>query len=240
MLPYLNADTPFPNVDDALVEPNGLLAAGADLSSERLMRAYQKGIFPWYSPGEPILWWSPDPRAVFFVDNFKIRKSVKKALKNNDLTVTLNKDFKQVIQECAAPRSDDNGTWITNEMLLAYASLHHHGHAHSVEVWQDGKLVGGIYGVATGSIFCGESMFSRISEGSKIALTCLIYYLKAHGFKLIDCQIENPHLNKLGSTLISRDVYLELLSNGQSFNPSKIMWEPKTLNWKKLLGLCDV
>lgn len=240
MLPYLNADTPFPKVDDALVEPNGLLAAGADLSSDRLMRAYQKGIFPWYSPGEPILWWSPDPRAVFFVDNFKIRKSVKKTLKNNNLTVTLNKDFKRVISECAAPRSDDNGTWITKEMLLAYASLHQHGHAHSVEVWQDYELVGGIYGVATGKVFCGESMFSRISNGSKIALTCLIYYLKGHGFKLIDCQIENPHLNKLGSSLISRDVYLELLAKGQSFQPGKNMWQARQLNWKNLLGISDV
>jgi len=240
MLPYLNSDTPFPKVDDALVEPNGLLAAGADLSSNRLMRAYEKGIFPWYSPGEPILWWSPDPRAVFFVDNFKVKKGVKKTLKNKELTVTLNKDFKRVISECAAPRGDDNGTWITKEMLLAYASLHQHGHAHSVEVWQDDQLVGGIYGVATGKVFCGESMFSRISEGSKIALTCLIYYLKENGFKLVDCQIENPHLSKLGSSLISRDLYLELLHKGQSFSAPQSIWQTKTLNWQTLLGISDV
>lgn len=237
MLPYLNQDTPFPRVDEALDEPNGLLAAGGDLSAERLKHAYQKGIFPWYSEGEPILWWSPDPRAVFFVDNFKVHKSVIKTLKKQQLQVTINHAFQEVIDACAAPRNDDNGTWITDEMIEAYYDLHQLGDAHSIEVWQEDKLVGGIYGVATGGIFCGESMFSRISNGSKIALSCLINYLKPIGFKLIDCQIENPHLVSLGSSAISRELYLDLLNKSQSNQVCRKVWQARPLNWRQLLGV---
>lgn len=237
MLPYLNQDTPFPRVDEALEEPNGLLAAGADLSAQRLKRAYHKGIFPWYSEGEPILWWSPDPRAVFFIDTFKVHKSVVKTLKKLDLTVTVNQDFLQVIEACAAPRNDDNGTWISDEMVTAYHELHQLGDAHSVEVWQSGQLVGGIYGVATGDIFCGESMFSRISNGSKIALSCLIKYLKPYNFKLIDCQIENPHLVSLGSAVISRELYLQLLDKSQLNQVDTNVWRPQVLDWREILGV---
>jgi leucyl/phenylalanyl-tRNA---protein transferase len=235
MLPYLNIDSPFPRVDEALQEPNGLLAAGADLSPARLLSAYANGIFPWYSPGEPILWWSPDPRAVFFIDNFKAHKSVRKTLAKLGLKVTLNQAFNQVISACAAPRSDVNGTWITDKMIAAYSNLHQAGNAHSVEVWQNDILVGGIYGVATGGVFCGESMFSRISNGSKIALSCLAAYLKQLGFRLIDCQIENPHLGKLGSSIVSRRVYLQLLKQTQNHRVEAVAWKSQTLDWKKLL-----
>ena len=237
MLPYLNSDTPFPHVDEALDEPNGLLAAGADLSPERLLRAYDKGIFPWFSPGEPILWWSPDPRAVFFIDSFKVNKSVKKTLLKQNLRVTINIAFEQVIEECAAPRGDDNGTWITEEMINAYNQLHAQGYAHSIEVWQGENLVGGIYGVAVGGVFCGESMFSRVSNGSKIALSCLIVYIRRLGFRLIDCQIENPHLIKLGSSLVSREVYLKLLKQGQTLKLPANSWSARELDWQDLLGV---
>lgn len=235
MLPYLNKQSPFPPVEDALVEPNGLLAAGADLSPARLLSAYKNGIFPWYSSGEPILWWSPDPRAVFFVENFKVHKSVIKTLKKNNLSVTLNKDFTQVIHECAAPRDNDEGTWITQEMIEAYINLHQQGHAHSVEVWQEDKIVGGIYGVASGTIFCGESMFSRISNGSKIALSCLVKHLKTNHFKLIDCQVENSHLERLGITLLNRKIYLKLLEDSQNYPIDNNIWKKKFFDWQKLL-----
>ena len=235
MLPYLSTEIPFPPVEQALDDPNGLLAAGADLSSERLMQAYSKGIFPWYSPGEPILWWSPDPRTVFFVDHFKVHKSVLKTLRKQNLRVTLNSGFKQTIKRCSLPRSEENGTWITTEMIEAYCDLHHQGFAHSLEVWQDKELVGGIYGVAVGGVFCGESMFSGISNGSKIALSCLARYLKYQGFKLIDCQIENPHLIRLGASNISRRLYLDMLNAGRQLTYDESVWQPQQLNWQTLL-----
>lgn len=234
MIPYLPKDSPFPAVSMALDDPNGLLAAGADLSSERLIEAYSQGIFPWYSEGEPLLWWSPDPRMVFIIDDFKIKKSVCKTLKKHALTVTLNTAFEAVINACTLPRKDEEGTWITDEMLAAYLQLHHLGYAHSVEVWQQQKLVGGIYGVAVGEVFCGESMFSDISNGSKIALSCLIKYLKNYHFSLIDCQVESPHLISLGAINISRDEYLTYIQQSQPYI-SKQIWQPQTLNWQQLL-----
>jgi len=247
MLPYLSENCPFPEVGVALSEPNGLLAAGGDLSSERLIQAYSHGIFPWYSPGEPILWWSPDPRTVFFIEQFKVHKSVPKTLRNQSLRISLNESFEKVLTECARPRGKENGTWITQEMIAAYTKLHHEGHAHSLEVWQEEQLVGGIYGVASGRVFCGESMFSRISNASKIALSCLARLLMQHRFQLIDCQMENPHLMKLGASNISRQQYLEIL--GQQNLASKLanvesagydeqnIWNARTLDWKILLGI---
>lgn len=237
MLPYLTKNTAFPAVKTALDEPNGLLAAGADLSSERLLQAYSKGIFPWYSSDEPILWWSPDPRTVFYVEQFKAHKSVKQTLRKEDILVTINTDFEQVIHNCSVPRSEQSGTWITHEMIQAYCQLHQQGHAHSVEVWQQEKLVGGIYGVATGNVFCGESMFSHISNGSKIALSCLILHLKLFKFSLIDCQIENPHLLQLGAKQISREIYLKKLAQPRKQSDDQSVWEKGTLNWHKLLGV---
>ncbi len=235
MLPYLDLETPFPSPKKALIEPNGLLAIGGDLSVQRLINAYSQGIFPWFSDEDPILWWSPDPRTVFFIDRFKLHKSVIKTLIQNSIKVTINRDFLQVITQCSKPRSAENGTWITNEMINAYHQLHLQGKAHSVEVWLNEKLVGGIYGISNGAVFCGESMFSEISNGSKIALTCLIFYLKQFGFQLIDCQVENPHLVKLGSINISRDLYLEVLNNSLNHQTAPNIWDSQTLNWQSLL-----
>ncbi len=234
MLPYLHQTTPFPSVDEALDEPNGLLAAGGDLSASRLIDAYEKGIFPWFSEGEPILWWSPNPRTVFNIEDFKVHKSVKQTIRRQALTITLNKDFSQVIHQCSLPRSEDNGTWITEEMCQAYITLHQLGRAHSVEVWQKNNLVGGIYGINVGKVFCGESMFSGISNGSKVALSALVCYLKPLGYQLIDCQIENPHLMSLGAKNILRANYIQVLNSLSGTNnnvvQNKNIWSSKTLN----------
>lgn len=226
MLPYLLKDTPFPSAESALNDPNGLLAAGGDLSSERLMRAYSQGIFPWYSIDEPILWWSPDPRCVFIIDQFKVKKSVIKTIRQRSLKITINFAFNQVLNECALPRSDQDGTWITDEMIQAYNQLNQKGLAHSVEVWEGASLVGGIYGVAHNNIFCGESMFSRIPNGSKIALSALVGYLKQYSFILIDCQLENPHLTSLGAINISRKEYLHQLGKHNNTPPC---WNKQSL-----------
>ncbi|MGX5174140.1 leucyl/phenylalanyl-tRNA--protein transferase [Aliikangiella sp. IMCC44653] len=229
MLAYLDIDTPFPTVHQALAEPNGLLAAGGDLSTSRLLTAYSLGIFPWYSHEEPILWWSPDPRTVFFIEQFKLRKEVKRLLQCPSITITLNAAFAQVLEACAKPRDDINGTWITLEMKQAYLALHEIKRAHSVEVWQNNQLVGGIYGVNVGGTFCGESMFSSIPNGSKTALTALINYLKPFGFKIIDCQVENPHLMSLGAKNISRENYLSYLESTVQPSLPGDLWSPAQL-----------
>lgn len=235
MLPYLDSKMPLPSASHALRDPNGLVAVGADLSTRRLIEAYQKGIFPWYSEGEPILWWSPDPRTVFDLAQFSVHKSVIKTLKKLGLKVTLNRDFEQVIRQCAKPRSASNGVWITEAMVQAYCALHRKGFAHSVEVWQNQQLVGGIYGVATGRIFCGESMFSAIPNGSKIALSCLCNLLKNKDYLLLDCQLENPHLVSLGAINISRSNYLDYL---KLHHPSPLASiQPQVLDWPSLLGV---
>jgi len=190
-----------------------LLAAGGDLSPQRLLAAYRSGIFPWYSPGEPILWWSPDPRMVLFPDEIRITRSLAKTLRNADYSVRLDSAFEQVIAACAAmPRPGQNGTWITAEMQLAYIRLHAIGHAHSVETWRAGRLVGGLYGVTIGHVFCGESMFSHVTDASKIALAHLGTYLAGRGFGIIDCQMETAHLTSLGARPIPRDEYLARLA----------------------------
>jgi len=239
MLPYLSTDSSFPSTDKALVEPNGLLAAGADLSCKRLIDAYSLGIFPWFSGGEPIMWWSPDPRVVFFVDQFKVHKSVVKTLNKLSLRVTLNNNFEQVIIQCSQPRKEDkgnnSGTWITKEMIQAYLQLHRLGHAHSLEVWQQDELVGGIYGISSGGVFCGESMFSRVSNGSKIALSCLIKYIKQFHYTLVDCQVENPHLMRLGAVSISRKRYIDILQSSQKLDLDQTIWRTQDLQWQNLL-----
>ncbi len=215
------ADYQFPDPNTALLSPNGLLAVGGDLSPGRLLAAYRQGIFPWFNPGEPILWWSPDPRAVLFLDQLKISRSLAKFIRQNvcedigqdirhdQLQVTFNHDFNQVIGGCATARKD---TWITPEMITAYTSLHQLGHAHSVEVWQQDKLVGGLYGVRVGKVFCGESMFSLVSNASKVAMVHLVARLKTAGCVLIDCQLANPHLMSLGATTIPRAQFIALLT----------------------------
>ncbi len=208
MIPRLSANDPFPPVSRALPSPNGLLAAGADLSPERLLAAYRLGIFPWFNPGEPILWWSPDPRMVLFPEEFKARRSLKKRLRNTDYAVSMDTAFEEVMRACAAPRRGQQGSWISAEMVAAYGRLHAHGHAHSVETWMDGELAGGLYGVAIGRMFYGESMFARRTDASKIALAHLVGQLRRWGYGLIDCQMTTAHLASLGAREISRDDFL--------------------------------
>lgn len=198
---------PFPDISLAEREPNGLLAVGGDLSPQRLINAYLQGIFPWFGEGEPILWWSPDPRTVLFPDRIKIRRSLRKTLKKNIFTLTFDRNFEAVIHGCALPRERSPGTWLMPEVIEAYHRQHELGLAHSLEVWQDKKLVGGLYGMAIGRVFFGESMFSRVPDSSKIALVYLCRKLLEWGFKMIDCQIYTPHLATLGAEEIPRETY---------------------------------
>ncbi|QBQ53607.1 leucyl/phenylalanyl-tRNA--protein transferase [Nitrosococcus wardiae] len=201
----------FPDPRLALSEPNGLLAVGGDLSPERLITAYRKGIFPWYNQGQPILWWSPDPRLVLFPEQLHISRSLRKRLRRGTYRVTLDQDFPGVIQACASPRRDEEGTWITAEMESAYFRLHRIGIAHSVEAWEEDKLIGGLYGVSIGRIFFGESMFSQRPDASKVALVYLCRQLQQWGFPLLDCQIQSEHLQRLGAQTIPRDEFLHWL-----------------------------
>ena len=208
MIPWLRANTPFPLVEQALDEPNGLLAAGADLSPRRLLEAYRHGIFPWYSEGQPILWWSTNPRMVLFTDELRISESLRKVLRKQPFEVRINTAFRAVMEQCAAPRAASraghDGTWIMPEMIDAYERLHRLGHAHSIESWQDGELVGGLYGVQIGHMFFGESMFTHVPNASKVALVHLVQRLRPAGFPMIDCQQETQHLASLGARPIPR------------------------------------
>ena len=205
MIPWLSEAPVFPPLEKALAEPNGLLAAGGDLDPQRILAAYRRGIFPWYSAGEPILWWSPDPRMVLFPAELKISGSLAKTLRNANYEVQLDTAFDDVIHACAVkPRDGQPGTWITVEMQQAYRALHRLGYAHSVETWIGGKLAGGLYGIALGQAFYGESMFSHVRDASKIALAHLCAHLKRRGFGIIDCQMETAHLASLGARPIPR------------------------------------
>jgi leucyl/phenylalanyl-tRNA--protein transferase len=209
----LDDDTNFPDPD--LANKDGLLAIGGDLSSERLLNAYKCGIFPWYSDDSPILWWSPDPRAVLFPENFKISKSLKQVINSGKFTISYDKDFENVMKHCAyIPREGQQGTWITDEMIEAYSRLHEKGFAHSIETYASGQLVGGLYGIAIGKVFFGESMFHTLSDASKVALYYLIKHLKSEGFKIIDVQQKTRHLTSLGATMISRPRFMEILEEG--------------------------
>lgn len=212
MIPWLkNADT-FPPLDRALREPNGLLCAGADLSPGRIVEAYRNGIFPWFSPGEPILWWSPDPRMVLIPDELVISRSLRRTLRRGKYEIRLDSDFAAVIGACAqTPREGQQGTWITHEMRMAYEALFELGFAHSVETWVDGKLVGGLYGLAIGKMFYGESMFAHATDASKIAFAHLVTYLRDAGFGLIDCQMKTAHLASLGAREIPRAEFIGCL-----------------------------
>jgi len=204
MIPWLRPDDPFPPLEMALVHPNGLLAAGADLSLDRLLAAYRQGIFPWFSQGEPILWWSPEPRMVLFPLEFKRSRALAKRLRRRDYEIRVDTAFADVMAACSEPRPGQDGTWITTAMQAAYGRLHEAGHAHSVETWQAGRLVGGLYGVALGGAFYGESMFHRVTDASKIALAHLVAQLSRWGFGMIDCQMETSHLASLGARAIPR------------------------------------
>ena len=204
MIQWLEQDDDFPPPEQALTEPNGLLAASAGLSAPRLLDAYRKGIFPWYSSGQPVLWWSPDPRMVLFPAEFRMPRSLAKRLRRRDYEVRVDTAFETVMRGCAAPRGDAAGTWITEEMIGAYCALHRLGHAHSVETWIGGRLAGGLYGVAIGRMFYGESMFTREADASKIALVHLVRRLARHGFGMIDCQMNTAHLARFGAREIPR------------------------------------
>ena len=216
MVPWIGAQDPFPPVDRALRVPNGLLCAGADLSVERLLEGYRSGIFPWYSGAEPILWWSPDPRMVLFCDELRVSRSLAKSIRNKGYVVQIDTAFRKVLAGCASPRRDalaggEAGTWLGEEMRAAYARLHRAGHAHSFECWHEGTLVGGLYGVALGRMFYGESMFSHATDASKVALVALVEELRRRGFPLIDCQVRTPLLAQLGAREIPRREFLRAL-----------------------------
>jgi leucyl/phenylalanyl-tRNA--protein transferase len=208
MIPYLDAEDPFPPVDQAMRDPNGLLAAGADLSPSRLLDAYRRGIFPWFSDEDPLLWWSPDPRMVLLVDELHVSRSLRKTIRSRRFHVTADRAFSAVMSGCAAPRADQEGTWITTEMRAAYARLAAMGYAHSVETWEGDQLAGGLYGVAIGRVFFGESMFARVTDASKVAFVVLVRHLQRWGFRLIDCQMATPHLASLGAREIRRSDFL--------------------------------
>ena len=226
-LPYISDTTPFPPVDNALSEPEGLLAFGGDLSVFRLFNAYSNGIFPWFSEDEPILWWSPTPRAIIRLEDFHVSRSLKKLATKQSYRVTLNKAFDAVIQACATiPRKHPSSsalsheTWISKEMIQAYTTLHHKGLAHSVEVWSvEGKLVGGLYGVGIGKVYCGESTFHKHPNASKLAMMALVRHMQAKGMAFIDCQLPTEHLTSLGAHALIRKDFIKLLrENGQTLN----------------------
>lgn len=236
MLYLLDAEHPdqgFPDPQLAESEPNGLLAVGGDLSPTRLQAAYRQGIFPWYSVGQPILWWSPDPRMVLFPQRLHISRSLRRTLGREHYEYSFDQDFSGVIDGCAAPRSDADSTWILPEMRAAYLALHDLGFAHSVEVWQDDQLVGGLYGVALGRVFFGESMFSRASDGSKVALAALCARLNEQDYSMIDCQMHSDHLVRMGAEELTRADFLARLNAGAE-GPSDQGWSQQRLSTTKL------
>jgi len=211
---WLTADDPpesFPPVEDALCEPDGLLAAGGDLTAERLLAAYRRGIFPWYEDGQPLLWWSPDPRCVFLKNDLHLTRRLQKQLRRSSAEVRFNTAFGDVICACAGPRQYQQGTWITNDMIVAYQQLHDKGWAHSIEIWQDERLIGGLYGLIIGKVVFGESMFSRQSNASKIALLVLDRMLDKGTIGLVDCQVQSSHLLSLGASVVPRSQFTGLL-----------------------------
>jgi leucyl/phenylalanyl-tRNA--protein transferase len=209
MIPWIKSSADFPNVDSALHEPGGLLCMGGTLGVEMIVAAYKRGIFPWYSEGQPVLWWSPDPRMVLFPDELKISRSLAKVVRSGKFEVRLDTAFKDVIEGCAAPREPRHGTWITPDMQAAYTRLHQQGIAHSAEAWLNGQLVGGLYGIALGKMFYGESMFTRVTNASKVAFVTLVEKLRADGFHLIDCQQETRHLASFGARPIPRSEFTQ-------------------------------
>jgi leucyl/phenylalanyl-tRNA--protein transferase len=231
-IPWLGTRDPFPPVEHALVEPNGLLAAGGDLSPERLLDAYARGIFPWFNEEDPVLWWSPDPRMVLFPRELHLARSLRRVIRSGQFSVTIDRAFDAVVEGCAAPRVHQDGTWITGEMMHAYSRLAQLGYAHSVETWSGRELLGGLYGVALGRVFYGESMFSRRSDASKVALAYLARQLERWKFVLIDCQMATGHLASLGAREIPRDDFLRGVRAGTVQPGVSAPWqiEPDLMN----------
>jgi len=220
MIPWLDNDTPFPPLERALKEPSGLLAAGGTLSPQRLLDAYRRGIFPWYSPDQPPLWWSPDPRMVLFPDELKVSRSLAKRLKKQDYEIRSDTAFREVMLACAStPRPGQDGSWIVPEILEGYCALHALGYAHSVETWMGDQLVGGLYGVSIGRMFYGESMFHHATNASKLAFVHLVRHLEQQGYGMIDCQMHTPHLASLGAREIPRDEFARRLAELVNLKP---------------------
>ena len=224
MIPWLRPDRHFPPVEQATTHPNGLLAAGGDLSVARLLEAYRQGIFPWFNAGQPILWWSPDPRMVLFPAELKVSRSLAKTLRKSRFEVRADTVFRDVIQNCGMPRRDQDGTWITAPMVEAYCELHRAGVAHSVETWLDGELVGGLYGVALGRAFFGESMFTCAADASKVALVTLVRQLERWGFGMVDCQMNTAHLASFGAREIPRADFTRRLRELIHYAPVPAPW----------------
>ncbi len=226
----------FPDIDAALAVPNGLLAAGGDLSPERLLAAYERGIFPWFDRGQPILWWSPDPRCVLPPDSFHVARRLRRRLKNSAFRVTWNRDFDRVIAACAEPRKEQAGTWITPDMIHAFSGLHRDGWAHSVEVWLDRRLVGGLYGLAMGRAFFGESMFSRSPDASKTAMLAVCRTLARFRFELFDCQIVSPHLLSLGAVPMPRPDFGRLVRRACEHRTRFTAWPREAFMARELIA----
>ena len=224
MIPWLRGDAPFPPVSKALKAPNGLLCAGGDLAPRRIVEAYSQGIFPWYSEGDPILWWSPDPRMVLFPEELKVSRSLRKSVAREIYETRFDTAFREVIEACAAPRDGQSGTWIVPEMVEAYVRLHELGFAHSVESWHEGRLVGGLYGMALGEAFFGESMFAHAPDASKVALVRLVERLRAAGCRVIDCQQATAHLASLGAREIPRKAFAQLVQESIQYPPTGQRW----------------
>jgi leucyl/phenylalanyl-tRNA--protein transferase len=232
VIAFLGPGDPFPPVAKALRSPNGLLCAGADLSPQRLIDAYSRGIFPWFSEGDPILWWSPDPRMVLFPDELKVSRSLRKTVARGLYETRFDTAFAQVMTQCAAPREPGGGTWIVPGMVAAYVRLHELGHAHSVESWKDGSLVGGLYGIHLGRVFFGESMFSRETDASKVALVKLVERLRALEVRVVDCQQATGHLASLGAREIPRRDFAQLLAESIQYPPTGSRWPATEDAWR--------
>ncbi|MBL8477378.1 MAG: leucyl/phenylalanyl-tRNA--protein transferase [Methyloversatilis sp.] len=224
MIPWLEPGAPFPPVERALREPDGLLAAGLELTPDRILDAYRLGIFPWFSDGQPVLWWSPDPRMVLVPSEIRITRSMHKVLRNRPYEVRCDSAFEAVMRACAAPRDGQAGTWISDDMIAAYSALHARGYAHSVETWIDGRLAGGLYGMAIGRMFYGESMFSTERDASKIALVHLARYLETQAFGLIDCQMNTGHLGSMGGREIPRREFCRVMAQCIADRPLPGRW----------------
>ncbi len=237
MIAWLNPGDPFPLAESALSDPNGLLCAGLELTPELVLAAYERGIFPWYSEGQPVLWWSPDPRMVLFPRDFKLHRSLRKTLTHTAFEVRVDTSFEAVMRACAEPRPEQGGTWISDAIVESYCELHRAGFAHSVETWMDGELAGGLYGIALGRVFFGESMFVRRTDASKIAFAHLLAQLKRWQFELIDCQQETEHLASLGAAPISRKEFLHQLDrlvHSDAVSPRAGAWQfdrDLTIDW---------